>query len=120
MASKKNDYIMENQELISCLTLLMNVYKDKISKKDKITILKSIDKLKSKDDVVSSVVVYGNGHRTSRKNSSVFLSGGYPDNFLVYLNELSGLKSKFNLKKDKQYRVTIEEMKDEPRKKKTK
>lgn len=116
MASKKNDYIMENQELISCLTLLMNVYKDKISKKDKITILKSIDNLKNKNDVVSSVVVYGNGHRTSKKDKSVFLSGGYPDNFILYLNELSGLKSTFNLKNDKQYRVTIEELKPEPRK----
>lgn len=118
MASKKNDYIMENQELISCLTLLMSVYKDKISKKDKNTILKSIDKLKSKSDVVSSVVLYGNGHTTSKKDSGIFLSGGYPDNFLLYLNDLSKPKSKFKLKKDKQYRMTIEEMKPEPKKKK--
>jgi hypothetical protein len=118
MASKKNDYIMENQELISCLTLLMNVCKDKISKKDKNTILKSIDKLKSKSDVVSSVVLYGNAHIGSNRHKELFLSGGYPDNFLLYLNDLSKPKDKFKLKKDKQYRVAIEELKVEPKKRK--
>ncbi len=112
-AKNSKELIMNNDDLLASLIILLNTFEDKITKDNKKIVLAHIERLKNSSKIICRHSFVAN---VKMGEMELMICNGAVQVF----SKKAPYNSMHNLKQNKEYRVTIEELIPERKTKKTK